>query len=39
LNHPNIAAIHELEEANGLHFLVLEFVPGETLAVSRNGEG
>ena len=32
LNHPNIAAIHELEESEGVHFLVLEYVPGETLA-------
>jgi serine/threonine-protein kinase len=32
LNHPNIAAIHELEEFDGVHFLALEYVPGETLA-------
>jgi len=32
LNHPNIAAIHGLEEAEGKRFLVLEFVAGETLA-------
>ena len=32
LNHPNIAAIHGLDEAEGMHFLVLELVPGETLA-------
>src|SRR5881296_2597474 len=32
LNHPNIAAIHSLEEAEGSRFLVLEFVEGETLA-------
>jgi serine/threonine protein kinase len=32
LNHPNIAAIHELEESNGVRYLVLELVPGETLA-------
>src|SRR5437763_13671044 len=31
LNHPNIAAIHSLEEANGSRFLVLELVEGETL--------
>ncbi len=24
LNHPNIATIHDLEESNGVHFLVLE---------------
>jgi serine/threonine-protein kinase len=32
LNHPHIAAIHGLEEAGGLRFLVLELVEGETLA-------
>ncbi|MCI0403487.1 MAG: protein kinase, partial [Acidobacteria bacterium] len=32
LNHPNIAAIHGLEEAAGTRFLVLELVEGETLA-------
>jgi len=32
LNHPNIAAIYGLEEANGAQFLVLELVEGETLA-------
>ena len=29
LNHPNIAAIHGLEEAEGKHFLVLELVEGK----------
>jgi serine/threonine protein kinase len=32
LNHPNIAAIHGLEEAAGKRFLVLELVESETLA-------
>src|SRR5215467_6330162 len=32
LNHPNIAAIYDFEEANGSRFLVLELVEGETLA-------
>src|SRR6266571_8684889 len=32
LNHPNIAAIYDLAEAEGSRFLVLEFVEGETLA-------
>src|SRR6516164_2859888 len=32
LNHPNIAAIHDLAEANGSRYLVLVLVDGETLA-------
>jgi serine/threonine-protein kinase len=32
LNHPNIAAIHGLEEDRGTNFLVLELVEGNTLA-------
>jgi serine/threonine-protein kinase len=32
LNHPNIAAIHGLEESSGTNFLVLELVEGQTLA-------
>ena len=32
LNHPNIAAIHDLAEDQGTHFLVLELVEGEDLA-------
>ena len=32
LNHPNIAAIYGLEESDGVRYLVLELVPGETLA-------
>jgi serine/threonine protein kinase len=31
LNHPHIAAIHGLDEANGQPFLVLELVEGEDL--------
>ncbi len=33
LNHTNIAAIYGLEESGGLRFLVLEYVPGETLTL------
>jgi serine/threonine protein kinase len=32
LNHPNIGAIYGFEEAEGLRFLVLELVDGQTLA-------
>ena len=32
LNHPNIASIYGLEQSEGTHYLVLELVPGETLA-------
>jgi serine/threonine protein kinase len=32
LNHPNISSIHGLEESDGIHFLVLELVEGDTLA-------
>lgn len=32
LNHPSIAALHGLEEHDGQQFLVMELVPGETMA-------
>src|SRR5499425_3900966 len=32
LNHPNIATIYDLQEANGTRYLVLELVEGETIA-------
>ncbi len=32
LNHPNIASIYGLEETNGVHYLVLELIPGQSLA-------
>jgi eukaryotic-like serine/threonine-protein kinase len=32
LSHPNIAAIHGLEQHDGINALVLELVEGETLA-------
>src|SRR5262245_38773538 len=32
LNHPNIAAIYDLQGANGSRFLILELIEGQTLA-------
>jgi len=31
LNHPNIAAVYDLDECEGICFLVMELVPGSTL--------
>ena len=39
LNHPNIAAIHGLEDHDGTKFLVLELVEGETLQEILAGSG
>ncbi len=36
LNHPNIAAIHGLEESEGRRFLALELAEGETLQARLN---
>jgi Tol biopolymer transport system component len=38
LNHPNIATIYGLEHSDGVHYLVMELVPGQTLA-ERVGAG
>jgi len=38
LNHPNIAAIHSVHEAEGVRFLAMELVPGEDLS-RRIGSG
>lgn len=32
LNHPNIATVHGFDDSEGLHCLVMELVPGDTLA-------
>ena len=31
LNHPNIVTIHEIDQADSIHFITTEFVDGETL--------
>ena len=39
LNHPNIVTLHSVEEGEGVHFLVMEWVDGRTLAqeIRRGG--
>ena len=39
LSHPNIVTAHDADQAGGLHFLVMEYVEGTTLAefVARKG--
>ena len=37
LNHPNIASIYGLEQSGSTHYLVLELVPGKTLAERISG--
>ncbi len=32
LNHPNIAAVHDFDSQHGRDFLIMEYVPGQTLS-------
>src|SRR2546425_8070956 len=39
LNHPNIITIHDIDEADNVHFISMEFVAGKTLdsLIPRHG--
>ncbi len=37
LNHPNIAAIHGFDDSEGIRFLIMEYVEGETLSQRLDG--
>jgi Tol biopolymer transport system component len=36
LNHPNIITIHEIGQQDGMHFMAMEYVDGETLRLRLN---
>src|SRR5437870_10606396 len=36
LNHPNICVVHDVGEDSGTHYLVMEYLEGETLAERLN---
>jgi eukaryotic-like serine/threonine-protein kinase len=38
LNHPNVAHIYEIGEAEGLNFIAMEYIEGQTLAAKINGQ-
>lgn len=38
LNHPNIAHVYEIGEADGFHFIAMEYVEGETLRAKIHHE-
>jgi serine/threonine protein kinase len=39
LNHPNVVTIHEIEAAEGIDFIVMEYVPGQPLAARIPANG
>lgn len=39
LNHPNIVTIHDVDQAEGVDFIVMEYVPGSTLAERMGPKG
>lgn len=38
LNHPHVATIYEIGEVDGLSFIAMEYVAGQTLAAKINGQ-
>ncbi len=39
LNHPNIVTVHSVEEAEGIHFITMELIEGETLGETLPRKG
>ena len=38
IDHPNVAHIHEIGEADGIHFIAMQFVDGKNLAARVKGD-
>ena len=39
INHPNVVAIHDISESEGVHFIVMEYVAGKTLSETISPKG